>query len=910
MTRHIIKPIMKNLDRNSAKVVRAITIFSLSLFFIGCSEEKPIFKSKEFAWYPTYIEQDVYKATALSDTLIVSDYQSVQSSAPCRLLEFKFSINGKDNETVSGVNHKFTCTTAKNETPVIVFGEQLDMSGSDVDNKPMDVNTELTLKVDLSHVFQSFDSVGYYVTSTGYKIFKQDFKGIWIAGGVAPLQWDFDNLMGRDDLKLSDTDNDHIYEVTLIFNRPQEVKNRVWSLKNDISSYPQYIAPTVMENAIYNMALDEMINAVETDGTLRTGAEWAGVWTRDVSYSIILSMAYMQPEVSKNSLLRKVNSRMRIIQDTGTGGAWPCSTDRMIWAVAAWEIYLVTGDIEWLKFVYPIICNSIEDDRLVAFNKEYGLMMGESSFIDWRDQSYPKWMQPVDIYQSICLGTNAVHYKSLTVAARIAEILNDSVTAQKYSVWAENIKININKYLYLEDEGYYATYLYGRNNYQQEQRSESLGEALAILWDIAPAEQQQNISKRMPFTKYGAPIFYPFIKNVPAYHNNAVWPFVSSYCGLAYSKTKNMQGVLNSFATINRAAALFCTNKENIEATTGDYKLTQVNSDNMLWSLSGNIAMTHKVLFGIKYTEEGLVFNPVVPSSMNNVRQLKNFKYRNAILNITIEGYGSEIKSFLIDNVESENLISTSTTGEHDVKILLTSSSHEISKINIVESAFTPLYVQDLKVHNDTLLWNGHSDIKEYYVYVNGKEVKTIKNNRNSKVHKYTLDPNVIGDIQIRSCDKDNNISFASEPIRKYSSVSLYEFEDYETKSTFKSSGFEGTGFVEVNTNSNEITLSIEVEKDGKYAIDVRYANGNGPINTDNKCAIRSLNIDDVYIGSMVLPQRGTLEWSNWGWSNKLAVDLKQGTHQVKIVYNRHNFNMNIKNNFALLDQLRVTCLD
>ena len=88
-----------------------------------------------------------------------------------------------------------------------------------------------------------------------------------------------------------------------------------WRLTNDISTYPQYQAPTALEVAIYNMSLDEMINAIESDSTLRTGAEWAGVWTRDVSYSIILSMAHMQTSVSINSLLQKISSRFRIIQD-------------------------------------------------------------------------------------------------------------------------------------------------------------------------------------------------------------------------------------------------------------------------------------------------------------------------------------------------------------------------------------------------------------------------------------------------------------------------------------------------------------------------------------------------------------------------------------------------------------------
>ncbi len=111
-----------------------------------------------------------------------------------------------------------------------------------------------------------------------------------------------------------------------------------WTLKNDISAYPQLPTPNTLHTAIYNMGLDEMVNAVEPDTTLRTGKEWAGVWTRDVSYSILLSMAYMQPEASRISLMKKVNPRGEIVQDTGRGGAWPVSADRMIWALAAYEL--------------------------------------------------------------------------------------------------------------------------------------------------------------------------------------------------------------------------------------------------------------------------------------------------------------------------------------------------------------------------------------------------------------------------------------------------------------------------------------------------------------------------------------------------------------------------------------------
>lgn len=884
-----------------------LTLVSL----MSCGSDKLILKTDRYSWYEDRIEQGTFTAIANSDTSIISNYQSPTTDAPDRLLEFKLSINGKDNEMIPGINHKVLCSSADTQTPLMTFGQLLDMSGTKIDREPMDTNTRLTIRVDMSPVIHSFDSVGYYTTPTGYTVYKDDFKGLWIAGGIKPLQWDFDNLMGRTDLQLKDDDGDNVYEVTILLNEPIIRRDNQWTLTNDISSYPSLQSPNVLENAMYNMAVDEMVNAIEDDNTLRTGAEWAGVWTRDVSYSIILSMSYMLPEVSKNSLLRKVNSRMRIIQDTGTGGAWPCSTDRMIWSIAAWDLYLVTGDLEWLEFVYPIICNSIEDDRKVAYNSEYGLMMGESSFIDWRDQSYPKWMQSADIYQSMCVGTNAVHYQSLKVAARMATILDDHATAERYNQWADSLRDNINKHFYREKDNYYAMYLYGRNSFMQEPRSESLGEALCILWDIVPEAKTQTMTKHMPFSPFGAPIFFPYIEEMPAYHNNAVWPFVSSYYGIAYAKAHNTTGVLHTFASIYRAAAMFCTNKENFEATTGDFKLTQVNSSNMLWSLSGNIGMTHKVLFGINYQEDGLHFNPVIPSQMKGNRRLSNFPYRDAILDIEVNGYGSEIASFTIDDQPSANMVPTDLTGRHTIKIEMRPSNSDISKINLVDNQSAPRSVQNIAIDGDRLSWSSESDIAEYIIYFNGQEIACVNNKKNNKVQSFTIDSTLSGEYQIRACHKRRGLSFASEPYRHYAHEYLYEVEKSTTSGSFASSGYNGKGYIVLtNDHKQSAVVEITVPDGGRYAIDVRYANGNGPTNTENKCAIRSLNVDNNYIGSIVMPQRGVNEWSNWGWSNPVTVDLTPGKHTVSITYESFNFNMNIKNNTALIDQLRLTKLN
>ncbi|MDE5968993.1 MAG: hypothetical protein K2G64_07805, partial [Muribaculaceae bacterium] len=350
--------------------------------------------------------------------------------------------------------------------------------------------------------------------------------------------------------------------------------------------------------AIYNMGLDEMVNAVEPDTTLRTGKEWAGVWTRDVSYSIILSMAYLQPEASKISLMKKVNPNGRIIQDTGSGGAWPVSSDRMIWAVAAYELYKVTGDPEWRDYIYPIIKNSIEDDLKVTHVD--GGVNGETSFIDWREQSYPRWMQTADIYASQAQNTGAIHVAALDILAKLASEKGLADDAARYSKLSTELNDSLIKKFWNEDKGLMDMYTYGYTFPINNPRSETLGQSFAILYDQLPTDKASSITSNIPVTPYGPAIFYPQIPDMPAYHNNALWPFVAAYYTLANAKTGNEQGVLEGIGSIFRPAALFATNKENFNLSNGDIA-TELNSSNMLWSLAGNLAMTHRVLMGVTY---------------------------------------------------------------------------------------------------------------------------------------------------------------------------------------------------------------------------------------------------------------------------------------------------------------------
>ncbi|KAA3439889.1 Bacterial alpha-L-rhamnosidase [Rufibacter hautae] len=869
-------------------------------------QEQPIYQSEQYTIYPNRVVQGHFEAKVLSPTELVSNYKSMAKEFLSPELKFKFSINGKDNEMLSGRDHSFACISENGrcEMPLIVFGTQNTIGSKIPANTYLAPNTNLKIRLDMRPVLEAFSKKGFYTAFNGDKIYKEDFKGVFVAGGTAPLTWDFDNLHNFKNLELKDADKDGIYELDLVLNPSQDetVTASTWKMTRNTSAFPQYRSDYPVVDALYNQALEEMINAVEPDSTFRTGKEWAGVWTRDISYSIILSMAALQPRVAQYSLMRKVKNG-RIVQDTGTGGAYPASSDRIVWAVAAWELYKVTGDQAWLRESYQIIKNTMEDDLKNVYDPKTGLFRGESSFLDWREQTYPEWMQPVDIYASENLGTNAVFYQANKILAEMAGLLQDAPAAARYQGIALKVKQGINDYLWMPEKGYYGQYLYGRNYLTLSPKAEALGEALTVLFDIADGGKQRQIVASTPVTPFGITNIYPQIPNIPPYHNNATWPFVQSYWSLAAAKAGNEAALVESMGAIYRPAALWLTNKENFVATNGDYAGTQINSSNMLWSLAGNLSMTYKVLFGMDYRAKSLVFKPVVPQAFGGKRQLTNFKYRKAVLDIEMEGYGDQIQSITIDNQPLPNAeIPANLSGQHQVKIVLANKPFGEGKVNRVAVEFAPAAPTVTFAHA-TLSWSTAEGVKQYLVLKNGQRIEETDKTL------FKVNPNEYAEYQVVAVDTKGHESFATEPIAVVPSGKqiIHEAETSLAKATQAYKGFSGKGFVEISKTKNTApAFTVSVPESGIYAIDFRYANGEGPINTSNKCAIRTLKQGNNPLGTIVLPQRGTDEWSDWGFTNAVQVKLEKGRHELTLAFDPVNENMNGEVNRAMLDYMRL----
>ena len=55
---------------------------------------------------------------------------------------------------------------------------------------------------------KQFEERGFYTAFNGTKIYKEDFKGVYVAGSALPMTWDFDNLVNNKPLQLKDDDKD------------------------------------------------------------------------------------------------------------------------------------------------------------------------------------------------------------------------------------------------------------------------------------------------------------------------------------------------------------------------------------------------------------------------------------------------------------------------------------------------------------------------------------------------------------------------------------------------------------------------------------------------------------------------------------------------------------------------------
>ena len=394
----------------------------------------------------------------------------------------------------------------------------------------------------------------------------------------------------------------------------------------------------------------------------QTGEAWPYVWTRDLAYAVHLGLAWLDPQRAQRSLLFKTSGfrpgavppaplppdSVQIVQDTGSGGSWPVSTDRVSWAWGAQALLAaLTGD-EHRRFsaqALQALRGTIEADREVAFDARCGLYGGEQSFLDWRTQSYAPWITDdlTRMATSKSLSTNVGHCQALRLAAHLASQHGMADLSGRYAAWADALALAIDRMFWLPDVQQYASMTTHDN--VALHTFDLLGTSLAILAGVASPQRGREALARYPMAPFGAPVIAPQQPDVPVYHNRAIWPFVTGYAVRAAALVDNPALVQAGIESLMRAAALHLSNMENVEWLTGKSLHDDgpvINSRRQLWSVGAYVGMVVETVFGLHPGARGLRVRPYLTTATRRMfgdtprAQLLGLQYQMRPITVTL----------------------------------------------------------------------------------------------------------------------------------------------------------------------------------------------------------------------------------------------------------------------------------
>lgn len=687
--------------------------------------------------------------------------------------------------------------------------------------------------------------------------------------------------------------------------------------------YPQVHSNSVLFDALFSLAMDDMklasVKAIRdynyNNGEsipcecFETGEKWNYVWTRDLSYAANLGLAHLDPQRIVNSMLFKVSGfreginppagipadSLQIIQDTGSGGSWPVSTDRVSWTLAAKSVLQSLHGEErntFLNKTYAALKGTIEADRAAVFDESSGLYGGEQSYLDWRTQTYAPWIvnNLSRMSESKALSTNVLHFNTLQLAAEIANEKGDKKLADKYQQWAADLKQKINDTFWLKDVGLYSTMTTSAEDTAPIYKYDMLGNALAIISGVASDAQAQKIIATYPNTPMGIPVYYPQQPNIFVYHNRSMWPFVTAYALKAAVKAGNYKVADNAVQSLVRGSALNLSNMENLEWLTGKPYYDdgpEISSRRQLWSVGAYAGMSIETVFGVQYDVKGIAIKPfLTPKTVSLLgggkqASLDNLMFKNHKISVQLNLPSQPLPSSKdgvyklavvtlnnkpVDGVISEDLLA-------DTNVISVSFGELVSapqSITIAENV-NPLS------HSDAKVFSPEAPVAVTIKNVSGKYVVDFKNAANQ----------VADDLRY---------NIYKNGVLKASRITTTSWADSETANTKVRTCFAVESEYVTSGNKSHHSEPVCVDGDAQQFISV----------TD-KHVVSNLKpvVDKEHFADAVLP-----EWGAKGDElkvNKITIKEK-GTYAIQVVYNnrQHTIDSGVTNavkTLSLLDK-------
>lgn len=437
-------------------------------------------------------------------------------------------------------------------------------------------------------------------------------------------------------------------------------------------------------SSMYEAALHNVLDvntvagrtADEPPSFVRAGGGYSDPWTRDASINAWFAVSVLSPEVARDTLLmvcdRRPDGRRIIAQDN----QW---WDQIIWVVSAWQHYIVTGDREFLAEAYQIGRDSLDVLNRSRFRDRYGLYAG-GAFMQDGISGYPQ--PPNDpgrassfvldypaAHDIMCLSTNAIYVEAMRSLARMADLLGED-PAELLSA-ADRLADAINEHLWIEESGYYGYFRHADGTLDRHQ--EAAGLALVVGFGIADADRARRVfaaTHRSPFGVVNVWPHFPerYSDERPGRHNVMCWPMVMGLFGDAAATAGRVDIVLESLRNFVALGGFYELYNPVTGAVDGGWQCGRrwASQPDQTWSATAFLRLVHCGLLGMRFAVDGLSFVPAAGDL-----RLSGFRYRNALLDITVDGTVGATTAVQIDDVPVDGPIPTDLTGEHRVAVHL-----------------------------------------------------------------------------------------------------------------------------------------------------------------------------------------------------------------------------------------------
>ena len=817
------------------------------------------------------VVEGIYRAYAPDRHSIVSNYVDTLSWQGSSPIAFRLAFNMRDNEMAWGLFH-YIDAAADTVTVTACVPDTL----AHYAVHAVRPDWHCTLRVDLRQMLSDFSSKGVWVTAKGDSIFSDEFNGVWVIGTVKPLSWDLLPLARNNRLKLRPSEREGFYELDINFAPTDYVRAcqfTGWKGSGENKTFPKVHTADVLADALYNMAVETIDRA---DFSLMNLSE--------LSLASLLVLAEAKPELCMQLLRSKVEGGM-ICQDLNGRFTFPVVNDRLIWACAAWQVYLATGNRRWLKYAHKVILATVEQIEQVSLCQTMHLVHGCDSYSS-PELQYPRWMQPTDYYESLRLSTNAIYARCLYVLSLIDEEL--FLDSEQHYLAYKRVKDSINQTMWNESLGRYSSFLIDEVFARQSNVSCNLAQAACVLFDIADDDRATTLVARTPFYLTGIPTIYPSRHSAPMGNQAA---FVQGLWNLAAAHADNQMALRYGLAALYRWAAF------------NGFGGAAASPQHNLLAACAVAAMSLKITAGITLSPEGIEFNPCVPDCFAGSKTISGIRYRGATFNLTIVGTGSAIKSFVVDGKpQNTNFLHSDVTGEHNITITLEAPAQPATQhVNISQPAICP-FTPELQWTGDSARIVNFNSNLTYSVVINNRSFAGVHEVFSVPVEEENKPLSIIhvvargGGIESQPSQPREFVSpnaLTTYPLARFANAGSKLLPAHLSKQVVE---FSADGI-------NEITISAFAQRAGYYYLDVLYSCGAASVSITPMCQVWvNTHRQDV----LVLPVLGANQWRTFGYSNRIKVALLAGKNTIRLQCFSPKNSRNIKAPTVLLRSLRL----